>query len=196
MDGRKIYCEIVEGVTFESRCLFSLSKVIEGNPVCENCILRELKKLKRCGIKDGKAKPTEEIKPQPKKRRKGKPERAKRKTSSDINVAKVTNLTKITEKYDVRSLSELLGKSMRRIQELAKEGKIPARKVGPHWVFDKAEIGRWLLNRKGDASEISQPSDQEETAIPQTPEDGESAGDPEENNKAKDPDGSEKSIAE
>ena len=45
---------------------------------------------------------------------------------------------------DVLSLAKLLGKSPRRIQELAKEGKIPARKVGPVWQFNKQEIDQWL----------------------------------------------------
>jgi len=58
MTDRKIYCNVLEGVTFAERCLYELSKVIEGNKVCEDCIFRELKRLKR-GIKEGgiKSKP-------------------------------------------------------------------------------------------------------------------------------------------
>lgn len=46
MANRKIYCEVIEGVVYDDRCLFKLSKVIDGNKACEGCILRELEKSK------------------------------------------------------------------------------------------------------------------------------------------------------
>ena len=49
MPNRKIYCEIMDGICYEDRCLFKLSKIIEGNKVCEACILREAEKLKETG---------------------------------------------------------------------------------------------------------------------------------------------------
>lgn len=47
MTDRKIYCEVLEGVTFAERCLYELSKVIEGNKTCESCIFRELQRLRK-----------------------------------------------------------------------------------------------------------------------------------------------------
>ena len=51
---RKIWCEIIESACYEDRCLFKLSKIIEGNKVCEDCILREAEKLKETGPKKKK----------------------------------------------------------------------------------------------------------------------------------------------
>ncbi len=44
--ARKIFCEIIQGVVYEDRCLFKLSKVIEGNRSCRGCILQEIEKFK------------------------------------------------------------------------------------------------------------------------------------------------------
>lgn len=166
---RKIYCGIVEGVTYEDHCIFALSKVIEANPTCENCILRELKKLKLLGVGKEKvdSKPREEIKSGQKK--KSKTLRCRKKTKGDdinikkiIKVTNVSNETNVSSKprpvtenittkhvFSIEALSKLLGKSRRRIQELAKEGKIPgAHKVGSRWGFSKEEIDRWLSKKE------------------------------------------------
>jgi len=159
MDKRKIYCEVLEGVTYDDRCLFKLSKVIEGNPVCENCILRELQILKRCEPKQSesesgsakKEKATRGERPRVRERS----ERAK-KARKVTNDGKVTNISDDidgpgpiisgTERaYTVKAVAELLKKSRRRIQELAKAGNIPgARKVDQRWEFDKTIVEQWL----------------------------------------------------
>lgn len=199
MDKRKIYCEVLEGVTYDDRCLFRLSKVIEANPTCEHCILRELQLLKRCGVKEPKPKPLEKIKPErkgtaKKKARAGtQPLKPARDDINDTNDIKDITDPKITspentassgdagspstiaasaddsrtgesgspadvsadtarpgddgshDQYTVHSLAKLLGKSPRRIQDLAKMGKIPgARKVDQRWEFDKTIIDQWL----------------------------------------------------
>lgn len=156
MTERKVHCEIVEGLVYESRCLYKLSKIIEGNKTCENCLVRLFERMKS--------------------------EKAERsvndiKDIKDTNDTKVTKVTKATKglskrkrggkarrgrkpqpiaaappdpepPYTVQSLSKLLGKSERRIQELAKEGKIPAQKVGMVWQFSKEEIDHWLSGKK------------------------------------------------
>lgn len=49
--------------------------------------------------------------------------------------------------YSIQDLSKLIGKPERRIQKLAKEGKIPVQKVGMVWQFSKVEIDR-LFGKK------------------------------------------------
>ncbi len=145
MADRKIYCPIVEGVTYESRCLFALSKVIEGNPACESCILRELKAIKRCGIGPTPAKPMEETEATVRKPKKRKPTKVRnlRKVGKPRKLRRASNVSNLT--YDIRRLSELLGRSVRRTQELAKEGKIPgSRKVGRCWIFERSQMDEWL----------------------------------------------------
>ncbi|MFB3887621.1 MAG: helix-turn-helix domain-containing protein [Thermodesulfobacteriota bacterium] len=176
MGIRKIYCNVVEGVTYEDRCLLKLSKIIEGNPVCEDCTLRELLRLKRCGVKEAGAKPIE--KPRPKKKVKTvkrkhikeAKEIKKRNVSSMSEVINVSNVSKSIGEasslndeakptYSVQDLIKLLGRSKRRIQELAKEGKIPgADKSGLHWVFNKEEVDQWLLNRSRNTRIPKQPN--------------------------------------
>ena len=162
MGIRKIYCNVVEGVTYEDRCLFKLSKVIEGNPVCEDCTLRELLRLKRCGIKEAEARPVKKIKAAQKKKPKAVRRMEKVKEIKDANVSNDINVSNVSkhkkeptpvaenskQTYSVEDVSGLLGKSKRRTQELAKEGKIPAHKVGPHWAFDKEEIALWLSKKE------------------------------------------------
>ena len=68
--------------------------------------------------------------------------------------------------YDVRFLSNLLGKSERRIQEWAKEGKVPARKVGERWQFLKEEIDRWLSERENCADIVPATNTRSTGAVP------------------------------
>jgi hypothetical protein len=50
MSNRKIYCEVIEGVVYDDRCLFKLSKIIEGNKTCKDCVLHEIEKNKSSRI--------------------------------------------------------------------------------------------------------------------------------------------------
>ena len=181
----KVYCSVLEGVTFSDRCLFKLSKIIEGNKICEGCILRQLERLKRCGFEEAEARPVKKIKAGRKKRLK-----TSESISSDTkksNDMKRSNKIKKSEdvkesedikgsenaksQYSVRDVGKLLGKSERRTQELAKEGKIPARKIGLHWIFNKEEIDRWL-SEKGKCIDVVSTTNRERidvvstTAIP------------------------------
>ncbi|MFB3886039.1 MAG: helix-turn-helix domain-containing protein [Thermodesulfobacteriota bacterium] len=185
MGIRKIYCNVVEGVTYEDRCLFKLSKVIEGNPVCEDCTLRELLRLKRCGVKVAEARPVE--KPRPRK----KPKAVKRKHRKDVKGIKDINVSTTAEvingssvprsiveapalndeakpTYSVQDLVKPLRKSKRRVQEWAKEGKIPgAHKSGPHWAFDKEEIDQWLLKKTGDVKTAPESEEEQDSTTSQ-----------------------------
>src|SRR4030066_335450 len=76
MAGRKIYCNVLEGITYDDRCLFKLSKVIEANPECENCILRLYERMRR-----GKA---------------GRSGADAINMTKDTNDTKVTKVTKVT----------------------------------------------------------------------------------------------------
>jgi len=163
MVDRKVYCEVIESVTFSDRCLFKLSKIIEANPTCENCLLRLFERMKSGkaersganeinmsnGIKATKAtKVTKVIKvtngPEGlSKRRRTKP-MPKRKPRVIMDAP-----ADAKQMYSTQDLSKLLGKSERRIQELAKEGKIPAQKVGMVWKFSREEMDRWLSGKKG-----------------------------------------------
>jgi excisionase family DNA binding protein len=50
--------------------------------------------------------------------------------------------------YSTKDLNKLLGRSECRIRELAKEGKIPAQKVGSTWQFPREEIDKWFFEKK------------------------------------------------
>lgn len=195
MPNRRIFCEVIEGICVEGRCLYALKKIIEGNRTCESCMVRELEDIKSARVRKEKekielyprkerrkakgakalvgSKPLGETGPVLKKRRNRKVEWAKRKINKqtpsvqdDINMTKVSNVTKASNvtkvshaTFDIRSLSDFLGRSVRRTQELAKEGKIPGHKVGAYWVFDKGEIDRWLSESKDHTGEESQVTD-------------------------------------
>jgi excisionase family DNA binding protein len=163
-DIKKIYCEILEGVTFSDRCLFKLSKIIEGNKTCENCILRQLERIKsrkaeQSGENDIKA--TKDVKARKginvtndmegtrKKRKRSKPR--PKKEPEPIADAQAN----AKQMYSIQALSKLLGKSVRRTQELAKEGNIPGQKVGTHWEFSKEEIDLWLSEKKEYTNNVS-----------------------------------------
>ena len=145
MTVRKVHCSIVEGLVYEDRCLFKLSKIIEGNKTCENCLLRELEEIKHSGDK----KKRKLINPAP-----GKTAAAKKRRGL---IPGQTMVDDIKQSYSVQDLTKLLGRSRRRIQELAKDGKIPARKVGRVWEFPTEETDQWLLERKKDSSGIPRP---------------------------------------
>jgi excisionase family DNA binding protein len=151
---KKIYCEILEGVTYSDRCLFKLSKVIEGNAACESCILRELERLRSAGAKAPNDKDNKdnidntrgraaagvrsgrEIKGRKsQKRLKKKPRSIESETSNHM--------------YSVGELSKVLGKAERTLQGWAQEGKIPAVRVGIRWCFPREEIAHWLSEKKG-----------------------------------------------
>jgi hypothetical protein len=68
MSDRKIYCEIIEGICYEDRCLFKLSKIIEGNKTCEACILRETERLKSVGMGENRLEKKKKVKPGPKRK--------------------------------------------------------------------------------------------------------------------------------
>jgi len=151
MADRKIYCEILEGVTFSDRCLFKLSKIIEGNRTCENCILRQFERMKsakagRSGANDlNDTRDIKDIKDMKGIKRKNKRAKARR----GRKPGPIADAPPDPERpYTVQSLSKLLQKSERRIQELAKEGKIPGQKVGMKWCFVREEIDRWLSEKK------------------------------------------------
>lgn len=161
MDAKKVWCEVIEGAVWSDRCLFKLSKVIEGNASCETCPVRELEILKRC-IKKTEFTPVE--KTEAVRRRKSRTVKhakgiKKTKASKVTDVSNDTNISNdrkeprpVTEDtkqpYSVAALGKLLGKPKRRIQELAQKGKIPGRKVGRHWEFLKEEIEKWLPEKK------------------------------------------------
>ena len=43
---RKVFCEVIQGVTYSDRCLFKLAKVLEGNKSCEYCVIREIERIR------------------------------------------------------------------------------------------------------------------------------------------------------
>jgi excisionase family DNA binding protein len=67
-----------------------------------------------------------------------------------------------SQAYSVRELGELLGKAKRTIQDYAKKGRIPARRIGKSWCFPKEEIDRWFSERKDGHLETSREKDEEE----------------------------------
>jgi excisionase family DNA binding protein len=137
MPARKVFCEVVSGIVYEDRYLYKLSKVIEEKSR-QTCILRELERLKCPEIKGTKAKA------------KGK---GKTRTGAHKRPEKVEAIA--GETYSMESMMELLGRSQRRIQELAKQGRIPAHKAGPHWVFDKKDIEAWLSKKEAPIDVVS-----------------------------------------
>ena len=46
MSNRKILCQVIEGIVYEDRCLYKLSKIVEDNKICEECVVRELERMK------------------------------------------------------------------------------------------------------------------------------------------------------
>lgn len=150
-DIRKVLCEVVDGVVYSDRCLYKLSKVIEGNKTCENCILRRLEKIESRGV----------IVPDVGEKKRGKAKRVRR-ARKKISLAGLSGIPKEGKEaiedasqidkqmYSVQNLVNVLGKSERRIRELAQEGKIPAHKVGKVWHFPKKEMDRWLSEKRGE----------------------------------------------
>ncbi|TWT80106.1 PTS system fructose-specific EIIABC component [Planctomycetes bacterium CA13] len=53
------------------------------------------------------------------------------------------------EDLDVARLAEYLHLTPPQVIKMADRGKVPARKVGGHWVFSEAEIHHWLEDRIG-----------------------------------------------
>lgn len=151
---RKVFCEVLDGVTYSDRCLFKLSKIIEGNKFCEECLLRELERMKKGFVKEDTAATPG------KKGHKKRPKAAGRiskdwgdiKVMKDINISldiKDTNISPdIKEALTVKGISELIGKSRRRVQELAKQGKIPAFKSGSLWFFNREEVDHWFSKKE------------------------------------------------
>jgi excisionase family DNA binding protein len=146
MDAKKIWCSVVDGAVWSDRCLYKLSKIIEGSKDCESCILHELEQIKPCG-KEAKA--GKKRKP---KARKMKGAKSIVDVPNDINdisdINDVDMSDNIKQSLNVQDLSKLLGKSKRRIEELANLGKIPGHKVGRHWKFLKEEIDEWLSGKR------------------------------------------------
>ena len=188
MSNRKILCQVIEGIVYEDRCLYKLSKILEGSKTCEGCILREFEKMKlgkagRSGMNDINitndtkvtkvTKVTNGPKGISKRRRRTKPG-PKRKSGSVADAPQDPD-----QPYTVQTLSKLLGKSERRIQELAKEGKIPAHKIGRDWRFKKKEIDHWLSEKGAVSSQCidnvntpSEPSDSEDPRPPDQNDEG------------------------
>ena len=177
MVSRKIYCEVIEGIVYDDRCLFKLSKVIENNKSCENCILHEVEKIKSCGAKKINRDTEKGKKPEIKRSHRVKknihltclrrgPEREVEPIKDTAQEAK--------HSYSIHTLISLLEKSERTIREWAEKGKIPAHKVGRKWHFSKEEMDRWLSERKGDTNRSQEIEDQKEAAMPLT----QSFGDP------------------
>jgi excisionase family DNA binding protein len=155
---RKIFCEVVQGITYSDRCLFKLAKVLEGNKSCENCILREIEKIRSGGSKRTHSSAEKRIRPKSKE-----PRQIKKKISPTcihrIPEEEAEPLTK--QSYSIRDLVNLLGKPERTIRKWAEKGKIPAHKVGKKWRFSKEKIDRWLSEQKGDAIGIPEIEDEQ-----------------------------------
>jgi excisionase family DNA binding protein len=164
MAGRKVYCGVVEGLVYDDRCLLKLSKMIEDNKTCENCILRELERAKLPKTKVAISNISDEIKisggikdkfgmsevPDRKRNYKRRP----RKKSTGSGQSK--------RMYSTKELSELLGKAERTVREHAQMSRIPAHKIGPKWRFNKEEIDRWVSERKDGAYRILHTKQSEE----------------------------------
>jgi excisionase family DNA binding protein len=142
---RKIFCEVVQGVTYSDRCLLKLCKVIEDNKTCSRCILYQFEKMESAKIKRSDIKDIKKIKDMKKGRR-----RIKASPWEKPNPIRNEDTIKT---YSSQDLIELLGKSERTIREWAQKGKIPARKVGKEWRFPKEEFDRWL-SEKGHLADI------------------------------------------
>lgn len=52
-------------------------------------------------------------------------------------------------------VAQLLGYTVDRVQRLAKEGKIPAFKVGGSWRFEKAALQEWIKSNNNTYQERS-----------------------------------------
>ena len=175
MTDKKVFCGIVEGIVFADRCLYELQKIIHGSKTCEECIYRELQRLKKGIVIEDRLPPkNKDRRKRTKATGKTRQKQAKSmKESKDIKDTKdgkemndikksldqdtqglKEELEKSTQDLrdllilNVNELSKLLGKPKRRIQDLAQRGKIPGHKVGRHWGFPKEEIDKWLSEKK------------------------------------------------
>jgi excisionase family DNA binding protein len=152
-EDKKVYCEVVEGVTYASRCLWRLSKVIEGNSTCEGCILRQLERLKSLEANISKISFISNIsktsfisqKSSDVSGRRVRKSRSKRRSKKRLELTKIGTFEQV---YGTGELSQLLGKAERTLQEWAQKGKIPAMRVGIKWQFPREEIDRWLAEKK------------------------------------------------
>jgi predicted DNA-binding transcriptional regulator AlpA len=129
--ARKIYCEIVAGLTYEDRCLWKRAMTIDGNKSCENCILREVERLK-------------EWEPQRKETR-GRKRGTTRKKKTQGTEATVAQVSPV---LNIRELSGLVGKAKRTLQKMAQDGRIPGKRTLNGWEFSRAKIKEWLSREK------------------------------------------------
>ena len=187
MTLRKVYCELVEALVYESRCLYKLCQVTKDSKTCDCCILRELEKLKATGTKvpndtndindindTNGIKDINDI---------GNRSRQKMKKRSAKRRAKKTSRSIESETpkqmYTTEELSEILGKAERTLQEWAQKGRIPAVRVGIKWRFPKEGVDRWLSRRKGDGCGIPHTKQSEELPEPvNSPDSSSSSEDP------------------
>jgi hypothetical protein len=44
---KKVWCEILEGATYDQNCLFKLAQAIPGNKNCQNCVVFENIQLRK-----------------------------------------------------------------------------------------------------------------------------------------------------
>jgi excisionase family DNA binding protein len=182
MPGRKVYCNVIEGLVYEDRYLYHLSKVITGNKSCQTCIVLDLErarsslKAKTGGAssissdvkisknmnisKDMKISKNTEASKKSKKSR-----RAKRRSQTGLPQVGKGETNQV---YTTQELSKILGKAERTLQEWAGKGKMKAVRVGAAWRFPKEEVDR-LLEGKVETQEVPQPEEKTKTSGSQGP---------------------------
>jgi excisionase family DNA binding protein len=144
---RKVYCEVVEGAVYSDRCLYKLSKILNGNQACEACIVRELERLKYPEIKENK------IEQKKRGKRKERPGSIRNISENIKKSFDIKTSDDIKQTYNIHDLAGLLERSKRTIEQWAQKGKIPAHKVGAYWKFNKKEIDHWF-SEKGNRNDV------------------------------------------
>ena len=127
-NSNKVWCDVWDGAIYRERCLYHLGKIARENKTCLGCICYEKMQLEER---------LEQI-------RSSKRARKKEKSGKEAREPMQKPDQEPDQFYTSNELVKLFGRSLRRIQEWAKVGKIPAEKNGPHYRFPKAEINGLL----------------------------------------------------
>jgi excisionase family DNA binding protein len=62
-----------------------------------------------------------------------------------VGMAAILTLAEVSERFKI---------SISQVQKLAREGKIPAHKIGRLWRFDEEELSRWFYGATSDLHDV------------------------------------------
>jgi PTS system nitrogen regulatory IIA component len=74
--------------------------------------------------------------------------------ADSVNSSSLLKDDSVDESFDVQSLARFLHLPPEQVQKMAERGKLPGRKLGGQWRFDRAEIFHWFEDRIGLSGDV------------------------------------------